>query len=78
MQLETVNKLYLELSQFATAKTARELELEKQFADLAWIVRDGMAGVAEPMQSGRFAITLTTVVTIDGDLWKKIANVPAQ
>jgi hypothetical protein len=28
MQLETVNKLYLELSQFATAKTARELELE--------------------------------------------------
>lgn len=28
MQLETVNKLFLELSQFATAKTARELELE--------------------------------------------------
>lgn len=28
MNLETVNKLYLELSQVATAKTARELELE--------------------------------------------------
>ena len=28
MELETVNRLYLELSQFATAKTARELELE--------------------------------------------------
>lgn len=28
MNLETVNKLYLELSQIATAKTARELELE--------------------------------------------------
>ena len=28
MELETVNKLYLELSQVATAKTARELELE--------------------------------------------------
>lgn len=28
MELETVNKLYLELSQLATAKTARELELE--------------------------------------------------
>ena len=28
MELETVNKLYLELSQIATAKTARELELE--------------------------------------------------
>lgn len=28
MNLEIVNKLYLELSQVATAKTARELELE--------------------------------------------------
>jgi len=28
MELETLNKLYLELSQVATAKTARELELE--------------------------------------------------
>lgn len=29
MELEIVNKLYLELSQFATARTARELELEE-------------------------------------------------
>lgn len=47
MQLETINKLYLELSQVATAKTARELELEdllisarciaqRQGADTAW------------------------------------------
>lgn len=28
MQLETINKLYLELSQVATAKTEREIELE--------------------------------------------------
>jgi hypothetical protein len=28
MELDTVNKLYLELSQIATAKTARELQLE--------------------------------------------------
>lgn len=28
VELETINKLYLELSQIATAKTARELELE--------------------------------------------------
>ncbi len=28
MDLETINKLYLELSQIATAKTRRELELE--------------------------------------------------
>lgn len=29
MELETINKLYLELSQFATAKTKRELDLEE-------------------------------------------------
>lgn len=29
MELETINKLFLELSQFATAKTKREIELEK-------------------------------------------------
>ena len=32
MQLDTINKLYLELSQIATAKTARELVLEKELA----------------------------------------------
>ena len=29
MELETVNKLYLELSQFASAKIKNDLELEK-------------------------------------------------
>ena len=29
MELETINRLYLELSQFVTAKTKRELELEE-------------------------------------------------
>lgn len=33
MELETINKLFLELSQFATAKTARELELERDSMD---------------------------------------------
>ena len=28
MKLETINRLYLELSQISTSKTARELELE--------------------------------------------------
>ena len=32
-ELETINNLYLELSQFATAKTARELQLEQALAD---------------------------------------------
>ena len=29
MELETINKLYLELSQVATAKTKREIEMEE-------------------------------------------------
>ena len=32
--LETVNKLYLELSNIATAKTAKELKLEKSNKEL--------------------------------------------
>lgn len=34
MELETINRLYLELSQIATAKTARELELESEIQQL--------------------------------------------
>ena len=30
MELETINRLYLELSQIATAKTAQQIALEKQ------------------------------------------------
>ncbi len=32
-ELETINKLYLELSQLVTAKTSRELQLEQALAD---------------------------------------------
>lgn len=32
MELETINKLYLELSQIATARTAKELALEEAVA----------------------------------------------
>jgi hypothetical protein len=34
MERDTINKLYLELSQFATAKTARESDLEARVAEL--------------------------------------------
>lgn len=34
MQLDTINILYLELSQVATATTAKELALKKELADL--------------------------------------------
>ena len=41
MELETVNKLYLELSQVATAKTARELELEDLLTSARAIAQRG-------------------------------------
>ena len=34
MELETVNRIYLELSQFVTAKTEKELKLEKEIERL--------------------------------------------
>ena len=47
MELETINKLYLELSQFATATTARELEVRKRIAmamqDLEYADNNGYA-----------------------------------
>ena len=39
MELETINRLYLELSQIATAKTSRELLLEKVLRAARDVVR---------------------------------------
>jgi hypothetical protein len=38
-ELETVNKLYLELSHLATAKTNKELQLEQALADAVSALR---------------------------------------
>jgi len=40
MELETVNKLYLELSQIATAKTGREIALERDSERLKEVSRE--------------------------------------
>lgn len=52
MELETINKLYLELSQITTATTAREMLLQKQLAEaqkdsdrLDWIEQNANMGV---------------------------------
>ena len=52
MELETINKLYLELSQITTATTAREILLQKQLAEaqkdsdrLDWIEQNANMGV---------------------------------
>jgi hypothetical protein len=39
MELETINKLYLELSQIATAKTKRELDLFKEVEESNGLLR---------------------------------------
>jgi hypothetical protein len=41
MELEAINKLYLELSQIATAKTAREIKLENEIVRLRSYVQRG-------------------------------------
>ena len=40
MELETINKLYLELSQIATARTAKELALEEAVARRGKLIQD--------------------------------------
>ena len=52
MELETINKLYLELSQVATAKTAREIELEQMANDLTRVTDRAVALYGEEHVSG--------------------------
>jgi hypothetical protein len=74
MELETLNKLYLELSQLATAKTAHELELEELLRSACCIAeRQG-----EGTHWGRFknsinklgisGVTPRTYRVLEGDL----------
>ena len=55
MELETINKLYLELSQITTATTAREKKKKKQLAEaqrdaerLDWIIEHRAYVVSDP------------------------------
>lgn len=55
MELETINKLYLELSQITTATTARETLLQKQLAEaqrdserLDWMIEQCAYVVSDP------------------------------
>lgn len=52
MELETINKLYLELSQITTATTAREILLQKQLAEAKRNAL-GSHDVREPTAIGR-------------------------
>ena len=55
MELEIINKLYLELSQITTATTAREILLQKQLAEaqrdserLDWMIEQRAYVVSDP------------------------------
>ena len=55
MELETINKLYLELSQITTATTAREILLQKKLAEaqrdserLDWMIEQRAYVVSDP------------------------------
>ena len=59
MELETINKLYLELSQITTATTAREILLQKQLAEakkdsesLDWIEKIALRELPSPPRRG--------------------------
>lgn len=45
MDTETIDRLYLELSQFTQAKTARELALEKHRDELLWFAKQIFNGL---------------------------------
>lgn len=49
MELGIINRLFLELSQFATAKTRREIELERQLASARADEREQCAIVADEL-----------------------------
>jgi hypothetical protein len=64
-ELEAINKLYLELSQFATAKTNRELRLEQALSSLlsAFDLAQDISchpQLAGPMQNARTILSRHT------------------
>lgn len=50
---ETIDRLFLELSQITTAKTSREIDLENRLARVGLILRD--AGDVESLDERQFS-----------------------
>ena len=73
MELETINKLYLELSQITTATTAREILLQKQLAEaqrdterLDWMIEQCAYVVSDPYCGDGYWLNY---LRPDGTLW---------
>ncbi len=73
MELEIINKLFLELSQVATARTARELELEDLLTSARAIAMREGEGTAWKRFSDRLgkagigSVTAKTFRVLEGD-----------
>lgn len=80
MELETVNRLYLELSQFTTAKTAREVELEDLLISARAIAERGGRDTAWARFSKRLSdagigcVTAKTFKILPGDVEEDISE----
>ena len=59
MELETINKLYLKLAQIATAKTQKQIDLERRNKQRGKLLQD---------------IGNHSEVTMPPDLWKRISD----
>ena len=68
MDTETIDALFLELSQFTTATTAKEIALEQRIAELESKLREVACGGVE-LQDDRMSYV---VVQIDADLWREL------
>ncbi len=74
MELEIINKLYLELSQIATAKTKRELELEELLRSACAIAERHGEGthwgrfIDSVNQAGLNGVTARTYRVLESDL----------
>jgi len=56
MELETINRLFLELSQFCTATTKRESELQSRVRELDDQLRWRKWPEEKPVNSGRYLV----------------------
>lgn len=56
MELETLNRLFLELSQFCTATTKRESELQSRVRELEDQLRWRKWAEEEPKESGQYLV----------------------
>ena len=74
MELETINRLYLELSQIATAKTARELDLEALLAQAELVVAwygEKAASLVRYMNEGKLDAQVAVMKELELDGGKR-------